>query len=70
VDRALELAEHLAAFPQATLRSDREAVLAAPGLPLQDGLALEARLGRESLATGAAGARRFAGGEGRGGSGV
>jgi enoyl-CoA hydratase len=69
LDRALELAEQLAAFPQATLRSDRAAALAAPGLELAEGLALEARLGRASLAAGLAGARRFAGGEGRGGSG-
>jgi enoyl-CoA hydratase len=70
LDRALELAAQLAAFPQETLRSDRLAALAAPGLPLEQGLALEARLGRDSLAAGLAGARRFAGGEGRGGQGV
>jgi enoyl-CoA hydratase len=69
VDRALQLAERLAAFPQATLRSDRLAALAAPGLPLDDGLALEARLGRESLAAGLTGAARFVAGEGRGGAG-
>jgi enoyl-CoA hydratase len=58
VARALELAEAIAAFPQDTLRSDREAALAA--LPLADGLALEARLGRERLGTALEGARRFA----------
>ena len=58
VARSLELAEALAAFPQDTLLSDREATLAA--LPLADGLALEARLGRQRLATALAGARRFA----------
>jgi enoyl-CoA hydratase/carnithine racemase len=58
VARALELAEAIAAFPQDTLRSDREAALA--GLPLADGLALEARLGRERLGTALEGARRFA----------
>jgi enoyl-CoA hydratase/carnithine racemase len=67
--RALELAARLAAFPQETLRSDRLAALAAPGLPLADGLALEARVGRDSLAAGRAGAARFAAGEGRGGGG-
>jgi enoyl-CoA hydratase len=67
---ALELAEALAAFPQDTMLSDREAALAAHGLPLADGLALEARLGRERLRDAAAGAARFASGEGRGGRGV
>jgi enoyl-CoA hydratase len=58
--RALELAETIAAHPQATMRSDRAAALAAQGLPLADGLALEARLGRERLADALEGARRFA----------
>src|SRR5918999_1269557 len=57
-ERALELAEAIAAFPQDTLLSDREAVLAAQGLPLADGLALEARLGRGRIATALEGARR------------
>jgi enoyl-CoA hydratase len=70
VDRALALAETLAAFPQATMRSDREALLGGLGLDLDAGLALEARLGRDSLRTGLAGAARFARGEGRGGSGL
>jgi enoyl-CoA hydratase len=67
VERALALAERLAGFPQATMLSDREAALAALGLPLAEGLALEARLGRERLAEARAGAARFAAGEGRGG---
>jgi enoyl-CoA hydratase len=70
LERALALAETLAAFPQAPLRTDRQATLAALGQPLPDGLALEAGLGRESLAAGLAGAQRFAGGAGRGGQGV
>jgi enoyl-CoA hydratase len=68
LDRAFELAAHLAAFPQPTLRSDRLAALAAPGLGLEEGLALEAHLGRGALAAGLTGARRFAAGEGRGGA--
>jgi enoyl-CoA hydratase len=64
VQRALDLAETLAAFPQATLRSDRLAAIEGRGLDH------EARLGRDSLAAGLEGARRFAGGEGRGGQGV
>jgi enoyl-CoA hydratase len=59
VERALELAETIAAFPQDTLLSDREAAHAALGLPLADGLALEARLGRERIATALEGAQRF-----------
>ena len=37
-------------------------------MPLADGLALELRLGRETLATAARGAGRFASGEGRHGA--
>jgi enoyl-CoA hydratase len=59
VDRALELAEAIAAFPQDTMLSDRDAAQAALGLPLADGLALEARLGRERIATALEGAKRF-----------
>jgi enoyl-CoA hydratase len=57
---ALALAEEIAAFPQDTVRSDRQAALAGFGLPLHDGLALEAELGRERLRTAVEGARRFA----------
>ena len=60
--RALELAEAIAAFPQDTMLSDREAALAAQGLPLTEGIALEARLGRDRIATALEGARRFASG--------
>jgi enoyl-CoA hydratase len=58
--RALELAEHIAAFPQDTVRSDRQAVLEGEGLPLHEGLALEARLGRRRILTAREGAQRFA----------
>ena len=70
VERALELAEALAAFPQETMLSDRRAVLEGAGLALEDGLALEAGLGRAVLATGITGAGRFAAGAGRRGEGV
>jgi enoyl-CoA hydratase len=60
VQRALELAEAIAAFPQDTMLADREAAHAALGLPLADGLALEARLGRERVVDALEGARRFA----------
>ena len=69
LERALAIAEGLAAFPQETLLSDRRAALEGFGLPLADALELEAELGAASMRTGIAGARRFAGGEGRGGQG-
>jgi enoyl-CoA hydratase len=59
LDAALALAEEIAAFPQDTVRSDRQAAIEGFGLPLQDGLALEARLGRERLRTAHDGATRF-----------
>src|SRR3954452_17320744 len=70
VARALEMAEGLAAFPQDTMLTDRRALLEGAGLPLVDGLAREAALGRDALATGLEGAGRFAGGAGRGGGGT
>ena len=39
--------------------SDREAAHAALGLPIADGLALEARLGRDRIAAALEGARQF-----------
>jgi enoyl-CoA hydratase len=60
VERALEVAEAIAAHPQDTMLSDRRALLEGEGLPLAEGLALEARLGRERLADAGAGAERFA----------
>ena len=57
--RALELAETIAAFPQETMLSDREAAHAAQGLPIDEGLALEARLGRPRITGALEGARRF-----------
>ncbi len=70
LDRALELAEGLAGFPQRTMLADRRAALEGFGLPLADALALEAQAGPEVFADGAQGAARFAGGEGRGGAGA
>jgi len=72
VERALAMAEAIAAFPQDTMLSDRRAVLEGAGLPLVQGLSLEARLGRGRHGTALEGAARFAGGEGRGaeGSGI
>jgi enoyl-CoA hydratase/carnithine racemase len=70
LDRALELAERLASFPQETMLADRRAAIEGAALPLAEGLALEHRLGREVLHVAAEGAARFAGGEGRHGTGV
>jgi enoyl-CoA hydratase len=70
VTRALALAETLAQFPWPTLLADRAAALAGSGLPLEHGLAIEARLGRAVLAEARKGAARFAGGVGRSGAGL
>jgi enoyl-CoA hydratase len=70
LDRALEYAEALAAFPQETMLADRSAALAGIGLPFDEGLRMEARSARSTLAAAWAGAARFASGEGRGGAGA
>ncbi|TMK41873.1 MAG: crotonase/enoyl-CoA hydratase family protein [Actinobacteria bacterium] len=70
VSRALEIAQALAAFPQATMLADRAAALQALGLPLDEGLALEAQAGPEVFGDAVQGAGRFAAGEGRGGAGA
>ena len=70
LDRALEVAEGLAGFPQDTMLADRAAALASFGHPLPAGLAIEAAAGLPTLQTALAGASRFAGGEGRGGAGA
>lgn len=70
LERALELAERIAAFPQETMLADRRAAIEGFGLPLADGIALEHRLGRETLHVAVEGAQRFAGGAGRHGQGV
>jgi enoyl-CoA hydratase len=70
LERALEMAEGLAAFPQETMLADRRSALEGFGLPLSEGLAREAEIGSEAAPTGVEGATRFASGEGRGGSGA
>jgi enoyl-CoA hydratase len=68
---AVALAQQVAGFPQAGLRHDRLSLLEQWGLPLDQALANELRWGRKTIDSGEAlaGARRFAGGEGRGGTG-
>lgn len=69
---AVELAHHLAGFPQRCMRSDRRSSYEQWDLPLRDALANETRLGLEVVRSGEtrAGAARFAGGEGRHGAGA
>lgn len=70
LDRAVEIAKTLAGFPQAALRNDRRAVYEGLGLPIKEGLRIEAQCGRETLASGesTAGAKAFQDGKGRGGN--
>jgi enoyl-CoA hydratase len=70
IARALELAEQLASYPQATMLSDRASVYDGYGLSRDEALAVEARYGVAVLPDAATGAARFAGGEGRGAAGV
>ena len=70
LERALEIAEALARFPQQTMLADRSAAIEGIGRPLEEGLRLEARSGLPTLETALAGAARFAKGEGRGGAGA
>jgi enoyl-CoA hydratase len=70
LDRALELADGLARFPQRTMLADRRAAIDGFGTPLADALALEAAAGPDVFEEGARGAARFAAGEGRGGAGA
>jgi enoyl-CoA hydratase len=70
LDRALELAERIASFPQETMLADRRAAIEGFGLPLKDGIALEHKLGRQTLHIAVEGAARFASGQGRHGEGV
>lgn len=67
LERAVELAREIAAFPQTCLRHDRKAVYLGLGCSLKDGLLMEAQLGAETIFSGEteAGARAFQDGKGR-----
>jgi enoyl-CoA hydratase len=67
---AVELAERIAAFPQACLRSDRASLLSSTGRPEGEALAEEWRLGEAVLLEAMTGAGRFAEGAGRHGAGA
>jgi enoyl-CoA hydratase len=70
LDRALAIAEALAAFPQQTMFADRRAAYDGLALPLADGLAVEARNAAGTFADSTAGAARFAACEGLGDAGA
>ena len=50
VERAVELAESIAELPQPALRTDREAAIRGFGMPLAEGLTLEAQCFNRSIA--------------------
>lgn len=69
LQRAVALAQQIAAFPQLCMRQDRKAVYEGSGRSLAEGLQIEAQLGAETLRSdeAAAGAKAFLAGKGRGG---
>ncbi|HUF32810.1 MAG TPA: crotonase/enoyl-CoA hydratase family protein [Acidimicrobiales bacterium] len=72
LEEAVALADSLVAFPQTCLRADRTSVHQQWGLPLDEALANETRLGLVPIRSGETveGAARFAGGAGRHGEGL
>jgi enoyl-CoA hydratase len=72
LESAMVLAQQIAAFPQACLRSDRLSSYEQWDMAVSDALANETRHGLETIRSGEtlAGAARFAAGEGRHGTGV
>jgi enoyl-CoA hydratase len=64
-EAAITLAQQLAAFPQATMRADRESAYAQWDLPLGEALQQEWQRGRERIPDALEGAVRFAAGHGR-----
>jgi len=67
---AIALAHQIAGYPQSTLRADRLSALTQWDWPLETALRREWASGSECLADALAGATRFAGGEGRHGTGL
>jgi enoyl-CoA hydratase len=70
LQRAVELANNLARFPQPTMLADRRAAIEGLGMTLREGLLLESQAGPDTYMDAVQGAARFAGGEGRGGEGA
>jgi enoyl-CoA hydratase/carnithine racemase len=67
LNRAIELAQTLAKFPQMSMRNDRHAVYAGLGKELSDSLRIEANFGIETMRSGEpqAGFQEFRSGRGR-----
>jgi len=70
LDRAIDLAERIASYPQQTIHTDLKAVYEGMGMPLERGLEIEAWNGLHSMPTAQDGASRFVAGEGRHGEGI
>lgn len=70
LEAAIALAQEIAAFPQACMRSDRKSALEQWGLEWDEAIANETRLGMKTIESGETreGAGRFSGGSGRHGS--
>jgi enoyl-CoA hydratase len=68
--RALEMAKQLAGFPQVCMTNDRLSVYGGLGVPLSEGLKIEAQYGERTVESGETthGAQSFTKGTGRGGS--
>lgn len=64
-EAAIALARQLAAFPQATMRADRESAYAQWDLPLGEALQQEWQRGKARIPDALEGAQRFAAGQGR-----
>ena len=64
-EAAIALARQLAAFPQATMRADRESACAQWDLPLGEALQQEWQRGKARIPDALEGATRFAAGQGR-----
>jgi enoyl-CoA hydratase len=52
LERAIEVAELMASYPQLALRNDRKSIYMGLEKPLQEALAIEAEIGRETLENG------------------
>lgn len=70
LEKAIELAKEIAAFPQTCMRNDRKSVLDQWSLGLDESIENETSLGRETILTGetVSGAARFTAGAGRHGN--
>lgn len=66
-NEAEQLARRIAAFPQACMRSDRRSAYRQWGMDESDALAMEFERGQKVVEEAREGAKRFAGGAGRGG---